>query len=189
MVDAEKIGEFRQQAESQFRKENYAKALDLFMTVLEIDEGDAEARYKLALCKYSLGNASEAIQVLSVLLDMHPDHVPARVKRAEYAYYIQMSDLDVLVEQLPAHCQQFYGKNPNLNDLPQDIRIFTFKVMEIFVERARGAEREDRLEEAVKYWQAYHDCGGMIDYDLGSREVQQIIQRLTWKLTARRGDL
>ncbi|MEQ8675315.1 MAG: tetratricopeptide repeat protein [Aggregatilineales bacterium] len=188
-MDASKIEEFRQHAESQFRKENFANALQIFTAILEIDRNDVEARYKRALCKYSLGNVAGAIQDLSGLLEMYPDNVSARIKRAEYAYYLQMSDLDVLVEQLPAHCQQYYGKYPNVHDLPQDIRTFTYKVMELFVERAREAEREDRLADAVKYWQAYHDCGVKIDYDLGSSDVQRIIQRLTWQIAARSGDL
>lgn len=189
IVDTSNIWELRRQAESQFRKESYSRALQLFTIILEFDPTDAEARYKRALCQYSLGNDASAIHDLSTVLDIHPNHVPARVKRAELAYNMQMVDLDVLVEQLPAYCQQFYGSHPNINDLPKDIRVFTHKIIEIFVERARIAEREERLDDAVKYWQAYHDCGVEIDYDLSRNDAQKIIQQLTWKIAARRGDL
>ena len=174
-------------AESEFRKEKFAEVIRLLTEIIQINPDYLNAFYLRAQAKFALENPAGAIEDLSSALMIDPNYVPARIKRAEYATYIQMNDLDVLLDQLPTYFQNMNDSHPNPHHMPSELTSFGWKLLAIFEERARQAEREDRLKDAVKYWQAYYDCGGTIDSS--RKHVLEVIEKLTWLISARNSEL
>lgn len=168
-------------ADSKFRKELYAEALLLYSEILNHQPKNTHALFQRARAKNEIGNVTGALHDLSGVLEFDPKHVMARIYRADWALGLWATDEAINDRQFSEYCKQFYtdGK-PSFSSLPHDVRMVAYEKHDIYFNKAQKAETENRLNEAIMYWQAYHDIGGTFDYD--SELVLERIERLKKQL-------
>lgn len=159
------IDTLQTQADSYFRKELYSKALLLYSQILCANPDDTDTLYKRGKAKNCLGNIAGAIQDMTHVLAIDPEHVLARVKRSEYAMQLIAEDDPIIFAQLPAYCRQFHTHEPDILKLPSDMQQFVRDIQSRYHDRAWKADEANQLEHAIQYWQDYYDVGGTIDWD------------------------
>ncbi|GEM_PF-4433794 len=175
------IEDLIKKADSKFRKELYAEALLLYSEILSHQPQNTHALFQRARAKNALGNVTGALHDLTGVLEFDPSHVMARVYRADWALSLWATDEAINDRQFPEYCKQFYDDGqPYFSSLPHDVRMVAYEKHDIYFNKANKAEDENRLNEAILYWQAYHGIGGTFDYD--SELVLEHIERLRKRL-------
>ena len=159
----DQVEDIFKQAESQFRKEQYAKALLLYTQVLQIMPQHTTALFQRALTKYKLRNVPGALMDLTSLLRLNPNHIIARIKRREYALDMAINDEAILLEEFPLYYEQIQEKYAE-HALPIDAQSFRLDALRIYEQHALQAEDQQRWQEAIHYWQFFHETGGAIDH-------------------------
>lgn len=171
--------ELMRTADSQFNKEKYAEALQLYTQNIQQDHKNAEAWYKRGQCKYELGNIAGAILDLTAALEADPDHTLARIKRAEYALRIWSADIGTAYHTFPEYYKQF----GSLMALPKDARGFWNDACQIYMDRASAAETSHQLEDAILYWGYF--CTVCEDFTHDMDAFQDHLEALKQRLVER----
>lgn len=100
----DKIGVWQAEADSLMQQEKFEAALKLYDRVISsAAKGDPlaeEARYKRAVCLYSLGNSGDALEAVNSFIERSPSFPQARLLRA--FIYREMDDIQGQLKDIKA---------------------------------------------------------------------------------------